>query len=63
VHIEGLSSSPKTISIIDVNGKLVQQISTANRNYSLNIKQLSAGIYFVRVDDGEKTATLKFIKD
>jgi uncharacterized delta-60 repeat protein len=63
VHIEGLSSSPKTISIIDVNGKLVQQISTADRNYSFNIKQLSAGIYFVRVDDGEKTATLKFIKD
>jgi hypothetical protein len=63
LHIEGLSSSAKTISIIDVSGKLLQQTLTANRSCSFNTKQLAAGIYFIRVDEGEKATTLKFIKD
>jgi len=64
LHIEGLSStSTKTISIIDIKGKKLQQITTANSSYSFNVKQLSSGVYFARIDDGDKTTTLKFIKD
>ena len=63
LHIEGLSSSSRTISILDAKGKLLQQTTTANRSYSFNVKQLSTGMYFIRIDEGGKTNTLKFIKE
>ena len=63
LYIAGLSSSSKTISIIDVKGKLLQQITTSNSSYSFNTKQLVAGIYFLKINEGEKITTLKFIKE
>ena len=63
LHIQGLSSLTKTISLLDVKGKLLRQVTTANTNYSFNTKQFAAGIYFVRIDEGKKTTTLKFIKE
>jgi uncharacterized delta-60 repeat protein len=63
LHIEGMLSSSKTISILDANGKLLRQIKTANTNYTFNLKQLSRAEYFIRIDEGEKTALLKFIKE
>jgi len=49
----------KTISVVDVNGKVLQQTVTSNNNYSFNIKQLGAGIYFVRINDDKKGNVLK----
>jgi hypothetical protein len=69
LHLKGLctascgSSSLKTVSVIDASGKLLEQTTTANSGYSFTTKQLSAGIYFVRIDQGSKTWTTKFIKD
>ena len=63
LRIEGLSTLSKTISIFDATGKLLQQVTTANSSYFFNVRQLAAGIYFLRIDEGEKTTTLKFIKE
>lgn len=63
LRIDGLSSFTKTISIIDAKGKLLKQETTANDNYSFNTKQLSAGIYLVRIAGGHAATTLKFLKE
>jgi uncharacterized delta-60 repeat protein len=63
LHIQNLSSSTKTISIFDLRGKILQQVATANNSYTLNVSQLPAGMYFVKVIDDRKTTTLKFIKE
>ena len=63
LHLEGLSSSLKTVSVIDASGKIWEQTATPNTSYSVNVKQLSAGAYLVRIDEGSKTWTTKFIKD
>jgi hypothetical protein len=62
LHIEGLPLS-SIISIVDINGKLLQQTVTANSSYSINVKKLSAGLYFIKIAEGEKNASLKFIKE
>jgi uncharacterized delta-60 repeat protein len=53
----------KTISLIDNNGKVVQKITTSNSSYSFNVQHLPVGIYFIRIDDKKKIATLKFVKE
>jgi uncharacterized delta-60 repeat protein len=64
LNIEGLSSSTsKTISVIDNTGRIVQTAITSNITYTLNVKQLSPGMYLIKVDDKKKTTTLKFIKE
>jgi hypothetical protein len=63
LHIQGLSSSPKTISVIDANGKLLQNFITTNSNYSFSVAQLNAGIYFIRITEGDKTKLLRFVKE
>jgi len=35
----------------------------SDRSYSFNTKQLFAGIYFIRIEEGEKVTKLKFIKE
>jgi uncharacterized delta-60 repeat protein len=58
----GLSSS-KSISIIDATGKLLKQVTTANNTHSFDTKQLTTGIYLVRISDGHAATTLKFFKE
>jgi len=62
-QIQHLSSSAKTILILDLKGKTLQQVVTAKNNFSFNVSQSSAGMYLVKIYDDEKTATLKFIKE
>jgi hypothetical protein len=58
----GLSFS-KTISIIDATGKLLKQVTTANSTHSFDTKQLTTGIYLVRISEGHTATTLKFFKE
>ncbi len=64
LHIEGLSSAiPQKISVIDLSGKVLQQNFSSNSSCSFDIKQLPAGMYYVKIDEGGKTTSLKFIKE
>ncbi|QEC66200.1 T9SS type A sorting domain-containing protein [Panacibacter ginsenosidivorans] len=61
--IEGLQANGKTIiSIIDGAGKVIAVNTTTASVFTQNIKQLPAGSYFVKIESGNKTETLKFIK-
>ncbi|HRE62714.1 MAG TPA: SBBP repeat-containing protein [Ferruginibacter sp.] len=53
-------SEIKTISIIDINGKKIKQISaTANNHY--NINPISTGIYFIQVETNDFTTVQKLM--
>jgi hypothetical protein len=50
------------ISIFNLQGKLIQQGSYESKNIPLDIKSLSAGVYYIRTEIKSGTATDKFIK-
>jgi uncharacterized delta-60 repeat protein len=61
--IQGLNANAvSNISIIDPQGNVMIKATAAGNHYSWNIKQLAAGTYFVKIESGEKTETIKFIK-
>jgi|GEM_PF-1412640 len=53
------------LQVYDVSGKLVVNslVADALSTYTLNIDHLTAGTYFLVVQDGETVMTTKFIKD
>jgi hypothetical protein len=51
------------ISVVDMQGRLISKSNTPNTTYSLDIKQLSAGTYFVKIETGKNITTLKFVKE
>lgn len=56
--------SNAAISVIDMNGRLMQQTSVANAaQFELNIADLNAGVYFVQVQGAGKTANVRFVKN
>lgn len=64
LKIDGLNAKEQnTISIIDVQGKIVLKTTTQNSSLSLNVKQLAAGSYFVKIEANNHTTTVKFVKE
>lgn len=51
----------KSISIADINGRIVKEIN--NEVASINIADLSAGVYFLKISTAEGTGTTKLIKN
>jgi hypothetical protein len=51
-----------TVSIISQYGQLINKKLVTGSTYSWNVKNLSAGAYYVRIEEGGKISTLKFIK-
>jgi len=63
LFVSGLSSSTKTITVVDRAGLTLQRIITTGNNHTFNVGQLHRGIYYVKINEGTKTTTLKFIKE
>jgi uncharacterized delta-60 repeat protein len=64
LRIEGMTNNTNTmISVVDMQGRLISKSNTPNTTYSLDIKQLSAGTYFVKIETGKNITTLKFVKE
>jgi hypothetical protein len=59
IYISSKTSLEKDIFIFDVLGKLVLQATVVNKE--LNISALSAGVYIIKIKEGEVTATRKLI--
>jgi uncharacterized delta-60 repeat protein len=63
ITLEGLNVSGKTnISIISLQGSVLAKTTTTNSTYTGNIKQLPAGTYYVRIEEGKNVSTIKFMK-
>ena len=59
IYITSKSSLDKDITIFDVLGKKVLQVSLTSRE--LNIAALSPGVYFIKIHEGDASATRKLI--
>jgi len=57
------ASSTKTISIVDMNGRVVQTTTTGNITHTWHIASLPAGTYYLVIDDKKKKTSLKFVKE
>lgn len=62
VKIGGLNNANATLTVVDASGKTLHQYRSTGNDYTINIQSLTAGIYFVRVQQGEKVTTLKLVK-
>jgi len=63
LYMQGLSATTKTITVIDLKGKILQQVVTAGKSYSINTTALTSGVYFIRINELNKTQVLKFIRE
>ena len=62
--IEGLNANTKThISIVDVQGNTIIKTVSGNSSCTVKVKQLTPGTYYVKIETGIKTETIKFIKE
>lgn len=59
-------ASDVVINVFDISGKLLaRQVEHANggtNTFGLNIANYAAGVYFVTLNDGKQTSTVKFVK-
>jgi hypothetical protein len=51
------------IRVFDMYGKLVKQVRSATLNTEMDLSKLAAGIYLIRVKNGDKETMLKVVKD
>jgi uncharacterized delta-60 repeat protein len=64
VCIRGLSSLiVSKIFLTGNTGKILLTGHTSNNSYIFNIEQFAAGIYFVKIEEGNEIKTLQFIKE
>jgi len=67
IKLEMQLSSSATIYIRSIDGKLNSNAELVNNDsntnqYTVNTKQLSPGIYYLHIQDGELSSVAKFIK-
>ena len=66
VNLELLSNQegPVTITVMDLSGQIVSSLNEkmfSGAPVTLNVSQLSTGMFLVRMDNGSQTATQKLI--
>ncbi len=61
-QVNGLVTGAE-LSIVDMAGRSIQKAVASGNNYTLNVQSLSPGIYFIRVNQGNKTTVLKLLKE
>ena len=59
IYISSKSNDDKQITIFDVLGKKVLQTLLTSKE--LNISTLSPGVYFIKIEEGDASATRKLI--
>jgi photosystem II stability/assembly factor-like uncharacterized protein len=64
LRVDGLQPSVNTkLSIIDVTGRMVQQLNSTNGNQTFDIQKLLPGSYYLKIETDNKVSTLKFVKE
>ncbi|MBS1586863.1 MAG: DUF4465 domain-containing protein [Bacteroidetes bacterium] len=62
LYIDQADQNITTISVLDASGKQVYTQTVTTKLLQINTASLNAGIYFVQMQAGDKTATARFIK-
>jgi hypothetical protein len=61
IYITSKNTSSKEIAIYDVLGKLVLQTNLNINSKEVNVGVLNAGVYIIKIKEGDATATRKLI--
>jgi uncharacterized delta-60 repeat protein len=62
VKVGGLNAG-SVLSVINIAGKVIGQYKTTGSDYTINVQNLAAGIYFIHVQQGGELTTLKLVKE
>jgi hypothetical protein len=60
VHLE--ESNDTKVSIIDALGSVILKENFVGNDFSVNVMNLNKNVYFIKLENGEKTQVKKFIK-
>lgn len=60
LSLEGFNTTVQ-VSMMDINGKLIRDFNCSGNQTTISRNNLPAGIYLIRVSDGERTATQRLI--
>lgn len=63
VTISSKGSALNYVVLTDINGRVVKQINDIETNSQINISDLSAGVYMMKISSSEGTTTKKLIKE
>lgn len=64
IDLSAASEEVKSISIVDITGKLIQTIDVLeNTNISLNVSSLASGLYHVKISSATNSIVRQIIKD
>ncbi|RKR08774.1 putative secreted protein (Por secretion system target) [Flavobacterium sp. 90] len=61
VHLE--ESNDTKVSIIDALGSVILKENFVGNDFSVNVMNLNKNVYFIKLENGEKTQVKKFIKN
>jgi hypothetical protein len=65
IYTSGFDQNKRsTVSVVSVSGALIKSLQSNNLNkkITLDVSTLSAGVYFIKVINGDKVIYTKFIK-
>ncbi len=51
------------LTIVDINGRVLNDIQLSNSEYTLDVSTLTKGVYFLEIQSGASKSTKKFIKN
>jgi PKD repeat protein len=67
IKLSGLMTDEAVLNVRDITGRIVKTESFKNIDkqyvHSINISEMQSGIYFMNIESGQKTKTIKFIKE
>ncbi len=63
IRVEGLNPAIKTtLLLFNISGKLIQQSCVTEASHTFNLPKLTAGNYYIKIESGNNTTTLNFLK-
>ncbi|HTM66679.1 MAG TPA: fibronectin type III domain-containing protein [Flavipsychrobacter sp.] len=62
IEVKGIMKGKGTVMLLDLSGKLIDQIELNSDKGQLNLKNVSSGLYLLRYRDGENTKTMRIQK-
>ena len=62
IEIEGGMSKPVSVTILDMNGSVINQKSYAGQRNEIDLEALTSGVYFLNVEQNGRVARRKIVK-
>ena len=62
VHIENIGLQQYELTVLSGLGQIIKQVEIKNEIQTIDLTELKAGIYFLNIENGENTKTMKIIK-